>query len=68
MTLKHLNKKYQEVDTTFINQNLTRPENWGGYLIAPIRIEFLEFVQTRFHDRKLFQLKDGLWTKTELQP
>jgi pyridoxamine 5'-phosphate oxidase len=63
-----LNKKYQETDITFLNQLLTRPENWGGYSIEPIRIEFLEFKPTRFHNRKLYQLTEGQWTKTELQP
>jgi pyridoxamine 5'-phosphate oxidase len=63
-----LNKKYQDLETKFNNQNLTRPENWGGYSIEPIRIEFLEFQPTRFHYRKLYQLKDGQWTKTEIQP
>ncbi|WP_066440477.1 pyridoxal 5'-phosphate synthase [Chryseobacterium sp. CCH4-E10] len=63
-----LNKKYQETETTFKNQLLPRPENWGGYLIEPIRIEFLEFKSTRFHDRKLYQLTNGQWTKIELQP
>lgn len=66
--LEALNIKYQEVETTLSNQTLTRPENWGGYSIEPIRIEFLEFKPTRFHDRKLYELKNGQWTKTELQP
>lgn len=63
-----LNKKYQEAEATFSNQLLKRPENWGGYSIEPIRIEFLEFKPTRFHDRKLYQLTNGQWIKTELQP
>lgn len=63
-----LNKKYQETETKFSNQLLSRPENWGGYLIEPIRMEFLEFKPTRFHDRKLYQLTNGQWTKTTLQP
>lgn len=63
-----LNKKYQETETNFSDQLLTRPENWGGYSIQPIRIEFLEFKPTRFHDRKLYKLTNGQWTKTELQP
>ena len=46
-----LNKKYQETETKFSNQLLPRPENWGGYLIEPISMEFLEFKPTRFHDR-----------------
>ncbi|MGB5287773.1 MAG: pyridoxal 5'-phosphate synthase [Ignavibacteriaceae bacterium] len=63
-----LNKKYQETETIFSNQLLARPENWGGYSIQPIRIEFLEFKPTRFHDRNLYQLTNGRWTKTKLQP
>ncbi len=66
--IETLNKKYQETETNFSDQLLTRPENWGGYSIQPIRIEFLEFKPTRFHDRKLYQLVNEQWTKTELQP
>ncbi len=66
--IETLNKRYNEIEATFINQNLTRPENWGGYSIEPIRIEFLEFKPNRFHNRQLFQLIKGLWTKSELQP
>jgi pyridoxamine 5'-phosphate oxidase len=63
-----LKQKYQDFEATFVNQNLTRPENWGGYSIKPIRIEFLEFKPTRFHDRKLYEWMNGQWTKTKLQP
>jgi len=52
--IETLNRKYKEIETNFSNQNLTRPKNWDGYSIEPIRIEFLEFELTRFHDRKLF--------------
>ncbi len=63
-----LNKKYQEVETKFSNQVLTRPENWSGFSIAPIRIEFLKFNPTRFHNRHLYELTNGEWLKTALQP
>lgn len=66
--IKELNEKYKEIEVTFANQTLTRPENWGGYAIEPIRIEFLEFKPTRFHDRKLYQLINGQWSITDLQP
>jgi pyridoxamine 5'-phosphate oxidase len=63
-----LNEKYQAFEINFSNQSLKRPENWGGYSIAPVRIEFLAFKPTRFHDRKLYELKNEHWTKIELQP
>lgn len=50
------------------NKNIDRPTNWGGYLIKPVRIEFLEFEPTRFHDRVLFEMINGKWTTTKLQP
>jgi pyridoxamine 5'-phosphate oxidase len=65
---EELNKKYQEIETKFSNKILTRSKNWSGYSIAPIRIEFLEFKTTRFHNRKLYQLTNGKWTKIKLQP
>lgn len=66
--IEALNNQYQTVDKDFSNQVLARPENWSGYLIEPIRIEFFEFKPTRFHDRKLYQLTNGQWTRMELQP
>lgn len=66
--LEELNEKYHKFETEFLNQSLPRPRNWGGYSIEPIRIEFLEFKPTRFHDRKLYELISGQWIKTELQP
>ena len=66
--IEELNKKFQEIETNFLNQPLKRPETWSGYSIDPIRIEFLEFKQTRFHERKLYELINGQWIITELQP
>ena len=66
--IEELNKKYKEIEINFANQPLTRPDNWGGYAVKPIRIEFLEFKPTRFHDRILFELINGQWTQTNLQP
>lgn len=54
----------QQPDTTGIQ----RPENWGAYAIAPLRIEFLVFSEARFHDRTLYELTDGGWTAIKLQP
>jgi pyridoxamine 5'-phosphate oxidase len=63
-----LTKKYDEIETSLKNKEIKRPENWGGYKIEPIRIEFLEFMQTRFHERTLFELINGEWKTKHLQP
>ena len=66
--IEDLNKKYLEIETTYSNQPLSRPVTWSGFSIEPIRIEFFEFKQTRFHNRKLYELINTQWTMTELQP
>lgn len=67
-------------DVSILQENLThirrdfegipvpRPENWGGYLIIPISIEFLEFSDDRLHKRVLYSKIDSGWDKTMLQP
>ena len=63
-----LNKKYEAAERLFKNQEILRPANWGGYLIAPVRIEFMEFKKSRFHHRTLFYKNENLWEKELLQP
>jgi pyridoxamine 5'-phosphate oxidase len=59
---------YQNVALQFQGKAIPRPGNWGGFSILPLRIEFLEFKPTRFHERKLFERTDEGWTSTLLQP
>ena len=47
---------------------ITRPENWGGYDITPLRIEFMEFKKNRFHDRKLYEKENDTWILRQIQP
>jgi pyridoxamine 5'-phosphate oxidase len=60
--------KYNEVKSAFYNLSLQRPEHWGGYYITPVRMEFLEFNETRFHGRRLFEVLDNGWSVKWLQP
>ena len=64
--LKSLEKKV--LHTLTDTENLTMPATWGGYAIQPIRMEFMEFKKNRFHDRKLFELKENAWSVTQIQP
>jgi len=47
---------------------ITKPENWGGYRINPVSIEFLTFRDSRLHLREYYQKQDEQWCKTLLQP
>lgn len=63
-----LQDKYEKAEKLFKDIDIERPENWGGYIIQPVRIELMAFKATRFHERMLFQKADGLWQKVLLQP
>ena len=55
-------------ETLLTNHKIEMPKNWGGYSIEPIRIEFMEFKKTRFHDRKIYEMENNKWTLKQLQP
>lgn len=59
----------QEIQKTVSNTNdIKIPEDWGGYFIHPVRIEFMEFRESRFHDRKLYEKQEEEWLTKILQP
>lgn len=59
-----MEKRLTEADSEYDG----RPEHWGGWMIDPFRIEFLEFRSSRFHRRELYIVEAGLWLSTFLQP
>ncbi len=63
-----LEEVFARVKSAKSKQKLTRPKDWGGYAIAPVRMEFLEFAPTRLHRRKLFERIDQQWTSRYIQP
>lgn len=48
---------------------IPRPPNWGGFRLAPQRIEFWQGRPSRLHDRIVFRrAADGSWTIERLAP
>lgn len=60
-SVKALEERYPEGD-------VPHPEQWGGYLLKPTRIEFWQGRESRLHDRFQFNLTDEGWTIQRLQP
>jgi pyridoxamine 5'-phosphate oxidase len=54
--------------TTYPNQNVPRPVNWGGYLLKPTYYEFWQGRESRLHDRIAYFPENGGWQVKRLAP
>ncbi len=64
-----LETKIKEVEQKFKGKKIPCPDNWGGYLLNPLRIEFWQGRADRTHDRLCFTRKeDGSWLMERLAP
>ncbi len=59
--LKRLEEKYEEGE-------VEKPEDWGGYLVAPVSIEFWQGRPNGLHDRILYTLERYDWKIERLAP
>ena len=56
-----------EIDARFAGRTVPRPPFWGGFRLAPERIEFWKAGEFRLHDRLLYTRDDG-WRVERLAP
>ena len=53
----------------FSNKKITRPLNWGGYIVQPVSVEFWQGRESRLHDRIQYTLQEGgNWMIERLAP
>ncbi len=50
------------------DQNVPRPENWGGYVLIPNYFEFWQGRESRLHDRIIYTRKLNEWVIKRLAP
>ncbi len=63
-----LEERFAHFNQRFEGDDVPRPHSWGGYLLAPSRIEFWEGRPNRMHDRVLYTRCGNGWTASRLQP
>jgi len=50
------------------NTKIKRPENWGGFIVKPVKFEFWQGRESRLHDRILFEKENNNWIISRLAP
>jgi len=65
---KVLDEAYQKNSEKFTDENVPRPEFWGGYLLRPNRIEFWQGRPSRLHDRIVYEKQNAGWNIARLAP
>ena len=65
------NRDWLEEEVKRLKQSnaIRRPDNWGGYVVRPITIEFWQGRANRLHDRLQYSLEEtGEWKIERLAP
>jgi len=63
-----LEARVAEMERRFGAADIPRPVFWGGFRLAPARIEFWRRGEHRLHDRLVFRAEAGGWARQRLQP
>lgn len=61
-------EKLNQVTKEFDGKEIPLPDHWGGYIFTPYEFEFFLYGEFRLNDRFLYQLNNGKWSVSRLQP
>ena len=61
-------RRVRELELEYEDVEVPRPPHWTGYVLSPEAVEFWSQREFRLHDRFLYTIDDGVWTKQRLNP
>ncbi|MBC7641869.1 MAG: pyridoxamine 5'-phosphate oxidase [Flavobacterium sp.] len=65
----YLENKLSELENKYKNQEIPKPDFWGGFIVKPISLEFWQGRPNRLHDRIRYELSGNQsWKIDRLSP
>jgi pyridoxamine 5'-phosphate oxidase len=61
-------QRVKELEQQYEGREVPRPPWWTGFVLSPESVEFWTQREFRLHDRFLYSLHDGVWSKQRLNP
>jgi pyridoxamine 5'-phosphate oxidase len=61
-------QRVRELESQYESAQVPRPPFWTGFVLSPETVEFWTQREFRLHDRFLYSLEDGKWSKQRLNP
>ena len=61
-------RRVREFEEKFEGKEVPRPPHWTGFTLSPETVEFWTQREFRLHDRFIYRLEDGHWTRQRLNP
>jgi pyridoxamine 5'-phosphate oxidase len=65
---EELDRRYAACEAELSGAEVTRPEHWGGYRLAPEVMEFWQQRENRLHDRLRYSRDAAGWRVQRLEP
>ena len=64
-----LEKEFERLDLLYKDKEVPMPDDWGGYALSPLKIEFWQGRRSRLHDRIVFEKElENTWKIYRLSP
>lgn len=63
-----LEEKFNDYRKLIDDQNLKRPDHWGGFILKPLRYEFWQGRENRLNDRIQYTKVEDEWSTSRLAP